>query len=273
MKAQFHLPLATYPDASSFALLQNAVDVSLHQRADLTASIPLVRIEPIQPRFPTFLDVEKMRAEAERFSKYNGAALEQTLRDYGKKADIEVEIHPFDAKEPFVAQTLAERSRAYDLSILEASETMRLLIESVLFESGRPVLLFPSDNFCGRIDAVAIAWDGGTTIARALTGARLLLEHASRVVLISVTDDKQIDEHSRDHLAAALRKAGLAVDVTAVQASRDSPASVIQAAALERKADLLVAGAFGHSRLREFILGGVTRSLLTRLEMPALLCH
>jgi nucleotide-binding universal stress UspA family protein len=100
-----------------------------------------------------------------------------------------------------------------------------------------------------------------------------LLEQASRVVLISVTDDKQIDERSRDHLVAALGKAGLAVDVTAVQANGDSPASVIQAAALERKADLLVAGAFGHSRLREFVLGGVTRSLLTRLEIPALLCH
>ncbi|MGO4118598.1 universal stress protein [Rhizobium ruizarguesonis] len=273
MKAQFHLPLATYPDASSFSLLQNAVAVCHHQKADLTASIPLVRMEPVQPRLPSFIDLEKKRAEAERFSNDNGSVLGQTLRDYAKKAEVEVEIQPFDTSEPFVAQTLAELSRAYDLSILEASELMRPLIESVLFESGRPLLLFPSDNFCGRIDAVAVAWDGGATVARALTGARLLLEQASRVVLISVTDDKQIDERSRDHLVAALGKAGLAVDVTAVQANGDSPASVIQAAALERKADLLVAGAFGHSRLREFVLGGVTRSLLTRLEIPALLCH
>nr|WP_210273049.1 universal stress protein [Rhizobium sp. WYCCWR 11128] len=273
VKAQFHLPLATYPDASSFSLLQNAVAVSLHQKAGLTASIPLVRIEPFQPRFPSLLDVDKMRAEAERLSKDNGTVLGQTLHDYAKKAEVEVEIQPFDAREPFVAQTLAELSRVYDLSILEASVLMRPLIESVLFESGRPLLLFPPDNFCGRIDAVAVAWDGGATVARALAGARFLLERVPRVVLISVTDDKQIDERSRDHLAAALRKAGLAVDVAAVQAKGDSPASVIQAAALEHKADLLVAGAFGHSRLREFLLGGVTRSLLTHLEMPTLLCH
>ncbi|MBX4860910.1 universal stress protein [Rhizobium sophorae] len=273
MKAQFHLPLATYPDASSFSLLQNAVYVALHQNAGLTARIPLVRIEPVQPRFPSFLDVDKMRAEAERLSRDNGTVLGQTLRDYAKKAEVEVEIQPFDVRQPFVAQTLAELSRAYDLSILEASELMRPLIESVLFGSGRPLLLFPPDNFSGRIDAVAVAWDGGATVARTLAGARFLLEQASRVVLISVTDDKQIDERSRDHLAAALRKAGLAVDVAAVQAKGSSPASVIQGAALERKADLLVAGAFGHSRLREFILGGVTRSLLTRLEMPTVLCH
>ncbi|NKK78584.1 universal stress protein [Rhizobium leguminosarum] len=273
MKAQFHLPLATYPDASSFSLLQNAVAVSLHQKAGLTASIPLVRIEPFQPRFPSLLDVDKMRAEAERLSGDNGTVLGQTLRDYAKKAEVEVEIQPFDVRQPFVAQTLAQLSRAYDLSILEASVLMRPLIESVLFESGRPLLLFPPDNFSGRIDAVAVAWDGGATVARALTGARLLLEQVSRVVLISVTDDKQIDERARDRLATALRKAGLAVDIAAVQAKGNSPASVIQAAALERKADLLVAGAFGHSRLREFLLGGVTRSLLTHLEMPTLLCH
>ncbi|NKL96759.1 MULTISPECIES: universal stress protein [Rhizobium] len=273
MKAQFHLPLATYPDASSFSLLQNAVAVSLHQKAGLTASIPLVRIEPFQPRFPSLIDVDKMRAEAERLSKDNGTILGQTLHDYAKKAEVEVEIQPFDAREPFVAQTLAELSRVYDLSILEASVLMRPLIESVLFESGRPLLLFPPDNFCGRIEAVAVAWDGGATVARALTGARLLLEQVSRVVLISVTDDKQIDERARDRFATALRKAGLAVDIAAVQAQGNSPASVIQGAALERKADLLVAGAFGHSRLREFLLGGVTRSLLTHLEMPTLLCH
>lgn len=85
MKAQFHLPLATYPDASSFSLLQNAVAVSLHQKAGLTASIPLVRIEPFQPRFPSLIDVDKMRAEAERLSKDNGTVLGQTLRDYAKK--------------------------------------------------------------------------------------------------------------------------------------------------------------------------------------------
>ncbi|GGE09972.1 hypothetical protein GCM10008012_60910 [Rhizobium anhuiense] len=116
--------------------------------------------------------------------------------------------------------------------------------------------LQPTDNCCGRIDAVAVVWDGGATAARALTGARLLLEQASRVVLISVTDDKQIDERSRDHLASAFGKAGFAVDVVAMQAKGDSPASVIQSMAPERKADLLVAGAFGHSRLREFISEG-----------------
>lgn len=143
MKAQFHLPLATYPDASSFSLLQNAVAVSLHQKAGLTASMPLVRIESFQPRFPSLLDVDKMRADAERLSKDNGTVLGQTLHDYARKAEVEVEIQPFDAREPFVAQTLAELSRAYDLSILEASVLMRPLIESVLFESGRPLLLFP----------------------------------------------------------------------------------------------------------------------------------
>ncbi|UVD58584.1 universal stress protein [Rhizobium sp. Pop5] len=271
MKAQFHLPLATYPDASSFSLLQNAVDLCLHQGADLTASVPLVSL-PAWLHLSSLPDIETMRA-VEQSSKASGAALEQTLRDYAAAANVAVEIQPFAIEERFVGQSLAEISRAYDLSILEASDPMRPLIESVLFESGRPLLLFPSDNVCGRVDAVAVAWDGGATVARAFTGARLFLEQASRVILISVADDKQIDQRSRDRFAARLQKAGLSVDVTAVQANGEPIASVIQATALEHKADLLVCGAYGHSRLREFILGGVTRSLLTRLDMPALLCH
>ncbi|MFS8115080.1 universal stress protein [Rhizobium jaguaris] len=182
-------------------------------------------------------------------------------------------IQPFEEQEPFVAGTLAGLSRAYDCSLMEASESARPIVESILFESGRPLVLFPPDNFCGRIDTAAIAWDGSAALARALTGARLFLENASRVVLISVTDDKPIDEAARDRFATVLRNAGLNVEIVSVKAHGQQAANVIQSVAKENYADLLVAGAFGHSRLREFILGGVTRSLLTSLEMPALLSH
>ncbi|MGO7947242.1 universal stress protein, partial [Rhizobium ruizarguesonis] len=77
---------------------------------------PLVRMEPVQPRFPSFSDLEKKRAEAERFSNDNGTVLGQTLRDYAKKAEVEGEIQPFDTSEPFVARTRAGLSRADDLS-------------------------------------------------------------------------------------------------------------------------------------------------------------
>jgi nucleotide-binding universal stress UspA family protein len=273
MKPQFHLPLVTYPEASSFAVVQNAVDFARHQKADLTASVLQIRIPPVPQSFLPKADAKKMSSEAEHFSRDNGTALSETVHDYAQKAGIRALIQPFEEREPFVASTLAEFSRAYDCSIMEACEAARPIVESILFESGRPLVLFPSDNFCGRIDTIAIAWDGSANLSRALTGARLLLENTSRVVLISVTDDKLINEKARDRFATVLRNAGLNVETASIKAHKEQAADVIQSVAKENYSDLLVAGAFGHSRLREFILGGVTRSLLTRLEMPVLISH
>ncbi|MDL2410280.1 universal stress protein [Rhizobium calliandrae] len=273
MKPQFHLPLVTYPESSSFAIVQNAVDFARHQKADLTASVLQVRIPAVRQSFPLAIEAEKMISEAERFSRDSGEAVSETVRDYAQKAGIHAFVRPFEAQEPFLASTLAELSRAYDCSLVEASEAARPIIESILFESGRPLVLFPPDNFCGRIDTAAIAWDGSAALSRALTGARPFLENASRVVLISVTDDKAIDETARDRFATVLGNAGLNVEAVSIKAHGEQAANVIQFVAKENYADLLVAGAFGHSRLREFILGGVTRSLLANLEMPALLSH
>ncbi len=273
MKPQFHLPLITYPSASSFSVVQNAVEFARHHKADLTASILQIGIPLIGHSSPWIADAGQLSAEEQRFSRDSGVALSETLRDYAQKAGIQAVIQPFEASEPFIAGTLAELSRAYDLSIMEASEAMRPLLESVLFESGRPLILFPADNFCGRIDTVAIAWDGSATLSRALTGARLFLERASRVILISITDDKPINEKARDQFATVLRNAGLGVEIAAARAQGEQVAGVIQSVAGANHADLLVAGAYGHSKLREFILGGVTRSLLVDLEMPVLLTH
>ena len=99
------------------------------------------------------------------------------------------------------------------------------------------------------------------------------MDKASKAVLISVTDDKEIDAGLRDRFAAILRDSGLAVEIVATDSRGDSAAGTIQAVAAESKADLLIAGGFGHSRLREMILGGVTRSLLSSVDVPALLSH
>ncbi|MFS8116058.1 hypothetical protein QD460_30450 [Rhizobium jaguaris] len=88
MKPQFHLPLVTYPDSSSFAVIQNAVDFARHQKADLTASVLQVKIPPGRQSFPSVIDLEKMRAEAERFSRDSGTALSETVRDYAQKAGM-----------------------------------------------------------------------------------------------------------------------------------------------------------------------------------------
>ena len=274
MKPQFHLPLITYPDPSSFSIVQNAVELARYVDATLTASMRQDTIASSNHVRSSPANRNDADEKLSRFSTASADTLKEVLHDYSKKGGVSSEILSISDREPFAAQTLAEFSRAFELSIMEASAQMMPLIESILFASGRPIVVFPTDHFCGRIDTVAIAWDGSATLSRALTGARLFLEKASRAILISAVDDKQIDMRARDRFATVLSNAGFSVDIRDVAtADGASPGHAIQVSALEGRADLLIAGAFGHSRFRELVLGGVTRSLLTRLEIPALLCH
>ncbi|ANM13361.1 MULTISPECIES: universal stress protein [unclassified Rhizobium] len=273
MKPQFHLPLSTYPDASSFTIVDNAIDLARQIGADLLASIPQVRVPPIHPRFPTVVDVDSWRAQAEGYSRDSGASLREHIADAVSQSSVEVRIHGFDAREPFVFESFARIARSHDLSIVEASELSRQLSETLLLESGRPLILFPASRVCGRVDTIAIAWDGSATAARAISCARIFAERLTKMQVISVIDDKQIDEANRSLLIASLRHSGFEVEDVSIEAGGGSPAAALQAAALERKADLLVAGGFGHSRLREFILGGVTREFLCKADMPVLLAH
>jgi nucleotide-binding universal stress UspA family protein len=106
-----------------------------------------------------------------------------------------------------------------------------------------------------------------------LTGARLFLEGASKVILISITDDGSMNEKARTRYADVLRNSGLDVEVVVARANGEEVAFAIQSTARALHADLLVAGAYGHSKMRELVLGGVTRSLLVDLEMPVLVAH
>ncbi|PYE43315.1 universal stress protein family protein [Rhizobium sp. PP-F2F-G20b] len=273
MKNQFHLPLLTYPDATSFTLVQNAFGLARLLNADLDIHIHQVRIPTIPQPFPVVLDLETMRAEAERSSRDCGETLRGTVRSYAEETGVTTRTAAFECPETFVGSKLADLSRAYDLTTFEASETARPVIENVLFESGRPLLLFPAVNCACSFDTIAIAWDGSPTLARALTAARIFSGVSTKILLMTVTDDKTIETRDRDRFEAVLRNAGLSVDVVSVQSYGASPAGILQLEAAERGATLLVAGGFGHSRFREFILGGVTRSLLQTLEMPVLISH
>ncbi|WP_064682794.1 universal stress protein [Rhizobium bangladeshense] len=273
MKPQFHLPLSTYPDPSSFTIIDNAIDLARQNDADLVASIPQVRIPQVHQPFPTFIDVDTWRERAEGYSRDSGTSLRAHVADAVSETGFEVRIHGFEVREPFVYERFSEIARCHDLSIVETSELSPQFSETLLFGSGRPLVLFPATSVCSRVDTIAIAWDGSATAARALSCSHIFIERATKVQVISITDDKEIDEANRALLISSLKHAGLDVEDVAIQAGGETATAAIQSAALERKADLLVAGGFGHSRLREFILGGVTRELLVKAELPVLLAH
>ena len=136
----------------------------------------------------------------------------------------------------------------------------------VLADEQRPVLIAKGPV---KGDGVTVvAWDGGKEATRAVRTALPMLQKARQVIVLSAPDatSRKFDPQ---RIAAFLTERGAPATVHALSGAHD-PAKLLLAAAREAKADLMVAGAFGHPRLQEFIFGGVTRDLLSASDAPAL---
>ena len=177
-------------------------------------------------------------------------------------------------------QMLATMGRRFDLSIIMQSEPKEgayndLLIEAALFDSGRPVIVVPyiqTAMLC--LDRVVCCWDGSRAAARAINDALPFLEKAKAVELLMVVQGKSAggEMHGAD-IARHLARHDIAVEIAVQPASdMDIPATILSHAA-DVSADLIVMGAYGHARLREFVLGGVTRSILGSMTAPAFMSH
>ena len=144
--------------------------------------------------------------------------------------------------------------------------------EAVLLETGRPVLLtaqIPSKEFARR---VAIGWDGSTTSSHALTAALPYLEKADSIEILNIKRGSE-EAKSCDEACEYLKLRGLAPSVRMIDAGHRPVGEVLLEAAVQGGAGLLVLGGYGHSRLREFFVGGVTKHVVNRGEIPLFLVH
>ncbi|MGV4796703.1 universal stress protein [Rhizobium sp. F40D2] len=274
MKRHIFLPLLTYPDATSEFMISNAVALAHHMRATLTVCAVGISVPDVSNALSSLIiDAAQMARDAEALSRKRASVLTQRAVDEAQSASVDVRTREITVEEPFVVDALAEASRAYDLVLLELAGLSRPIVEAVLFGSGRPLILYPPAPFGGRIDHVAIAWDGSRAAARAAHDASAFLEQASKVYLLSVIDEKPITYETGDYLVENLLKSGVMAEATRVRARGEPVGEALQSKAFELRADLLVMGGFGHSRLREFVLGGATQAVLTNITLPVLLSH
>jgi len=144
------------------------------------------------------------------------------------------------------------------------------LVEGVLFGSSRGVYLVPDGRRAAPIKRVVIGWNGSREAARAVAEAMPFLRKAAKVVVLTAERDPVADELDT-RLARHLDRHDVKATLHDVR-SRD-PADAILAEAAAIEADMIVIGAYGHSRLREWMLGGVTRDLMLRSPLPLLLAH
>jgi nucleotide-binding universal stress UspA family protein len=119
-----------------------------------------------------------------------------------------------------------------------------------------------------------VAWDFSRPAARAVADALPVLEKAKRTCVVTVTNEKLIDtKRSGPELAKHLARHGVNVVLDTVDAAGRSVGDVLESYVASRNADVLVMGAYGHSRIRDFILGGATKSMIARPPLPILLSH
>ncbi len=153
---------------------------------------------------------------------------------------------------------------------------VRRLPEHVALRGPRPVLVVPPGYADQPIASTVVAgWDGSTQALRALAAALPLLERADGVRLVLVNPERLSDVHGEQpgaDMALYLARHGAKVDVV-LERTHATAGDALMALARAAGTGLIVAGAYGHSRYREWVLGGVTRELLERAPVPLLLAH
>ena len=178
---------------------------------------------------------------------------------------------------PEIVNRLAERARLYDLTILDAGQSSydldRETIETALLRSGRPVIAVPPQHATFSARRIVLAWDGSAQAVRAANDALPLLRAAEAVEIVAVLGEAQTEgAMPGTAFAPHLARHGVTVSVDTLPLV-DSVADTLRAGAVRLGAELIVMGAYRHSRVREFFFGGVTRSLLESSPAPLFLSH
>jgi nucleotide-binding universal stress UspA family protein len=173
---------------------------------------------------------------------------------------------------------VARQSRVHDLTIVDASSVAlgaaRSLAETVIFEGGRSVMVVPPGCETFRCRRVIVAWDGGAMASRAVASALPLMRAADEVEVLSIKGEKDLSKTVPGaDLAAHLAHHDIKVSLKDLNANDRSVADALREQASMLDADLIVMGAYKHSRLRQWVLGGVTYSMLAESSTPLLMSH
>jgi nucleotide-binding universal stress UspA family protein len=233
--------------------------------------IPGTVMGGIPPEF-----IESQRSEAEEKARTAVARFEQRAN----RAGLSFETRVLSTSIAGAADQIGRIGRRFDLVVVgqadrEKSGPDDIIDEAVLFESGRPVIFVPFIQKTGlKLDRVMICWDGSRAAARAVGDAMPLLHKAKQLeVVIIATGRPKSDEVPGADLGQHLARYGLKVEVKRITSPDIDVPSTILSYAADSSADMVVMGGYGHSRLREFVLGGATRGILESMTVPVLMSH
>ncbi len=198
------------------------------------------------------------------------------------RSDLKFDVDGLYCETVGADQRIGERARYADLTIMGAQALAdpilkRHALDGALFESARPVLLIPKNAKATlKPKAILLAWDARIEAARALGCAMPVLLSAQEVHVTMIDPNEATGEDGGEpgaNLATYLARAGAKIQLDTVASAARSTDVVLNRHAAEFGADMIVMGAYGHSRLRERIFGGVTRDMINSAKISLFMAH
>jgi nucleotide-binding universal stress UspA family protein len=235
-------------------------------------------VDPVVPSYVIPEMPSEILQNARAAARADAEAALNGFKASASKASIETRSLVVQGMLDSAAAELTRMARYADLTIIEqpesnASNGEPIVLETVLFGSGRPLLIVP---YIQRkpisLNRVIVAWDESATAARAVGAAMPLLEQAKHVEVVTVEGGGTGGRESDGHLASYFEAHGIHAQGKWLS-NVGNVADTILSHAADNGADLVVMGGYGHSRLREFILGGATRGMLATMTVPVLMMH
>ena len=217
------------------------------------------------------------------YFKDNAARVKQSFEETMRREGLSHDFHQIDARTPVIADEVISAGRCADAVIVSATNpdeitgVERDFVEQVVMGVGRPVIVLPFKGDAKvSTEEIVVGWDGGREAARAAFDALPLMKKAGKVRIVRV--DPQKDPSLRGSvagadLAEALARHGVKAETQGFPTDGMDEGQALMRCADDCGAGLIVMGAYGHSRLTEFIFGGATRFVLTRMTRPVLMSH
>lgn len=217
------------------------------------------------------------------YFKDNLERVRQAFEEAMRREGITYDFHEVDARTPIIADEVIEHGRSADLIVLSATNPEEItgverdFVEQVVLSVGRPVIVLPSSGVTDIVlKEIVIGWDRGREAARAAFDAIPLLRMADRVRVVRVDPQKFPSLRGTipgSGLAIALARHGIKAEAQGYPTEGQDEGQALLRCADDCGAGLIVMGAYSHGRLTEFIFGGATRFVLTRMNRPVLMSH
>src|SRR5450759_3783746 len=275
------LALTTYPEPTPVSAVEDAIAFAVA----LEARISAIACEVTMPHTgnklaDVLLDLPAIDAAEAKKSSTNAENLLVVFQDAAEKRGVfqdRILEHCLTSEVP---DLFIEYAKLRDLTIVPVPEGEHIdqwYADAIIFGSGRPTLIVPHTRKRAgafALDTVVVAWAFSRPAARAVADEFPILDKAKHVSVVTITNEKVIDtKRFGAELAKHLARHGVAVVLDTVDAAGRGIGDVLESYVTSRNVDVLVMGAYGHSRIREFILGGATQSMLSRPPLPIFFAH